>query len=40
MNIIAYQELIKDLINQGIKVQELTLLQISYSVKLYKTLFK
>ena len=38
MNIIIYQNLIKDLINQGIKVQDLTLLQISYSISLYKRL--
>ncbi|WP_270215499.1 hypothetical protein [Clostridium butyricum] len=36
MNIKIYKELIQDLINQGIKVQDLTLLQISYSIKLYK----
>ena len=38
MNIRIYQELIKDLISQGIKVQSLTLLQISYSIKVYKEL--
>lgn len=39
MDIKIYQKLINDLKNEGIKVQELTLLQISYSVKLYKELF-
>lgn len=39
MRIETYQGLIKDLINQGIKVQDLTLVQISYSIKLYKELF-
>jgi len=36
MNIQVYQELIQDLIIQGIKVQDLTLLQIRYSINLYK----
>lgn len=39
MNIIIYQELIKDLISQGIKVHDLTLLQIRSSIQLYKSLF-
>lgn len=39
MKIEIYQELIKDLISQGIKVQNLTLLQIGYSIKVYKELF-
>ncbi len=39
MKIETYQELIKDLISQGIKVQNLTLLQISYSIRVYKELF-
>lgn len=38
MNIKQYKELINDLINQGIKVNELTLIQISESIKLYKVL--
>lgn len=37
MNIKQYKELINDLINQGIKVNELTLIQISESIKLYKS---
>lgn len=39
MNIRIYQELIRDLIKDGVKVQYLTLLQIRYSIKLYKGLF-
>lgn len=35
MNIIIYQDLINDLINQGVKVKDLTLIQIGYSIKLY-----
>ncbi|WP_202117513.1 hypothetical protein [Clostridium chromiireducens] len=38
MNIKLYQEFIEDLMEQGVKVQELTLLQISHSVRLYKNL--
>lgn len=40
MNIRIYQDFIKDLINQGIKVQNLTLVQISHSIRLYKTMYK
>jgi len=40
LNIRIYQNFIKDLINQGIKVQDLTLLQISNSVRLYKILYR
>lgn len=40
MNIIAYQELIRELIREGIKVKDLTLLEISYSIKLYKNYIK
>lgn len=38
MNIKQYKDLIEDFINQGIKVNELTLIQISESIKLYKSL--
>lgn len=36
MNIKQYKELIESFINQGIKVNELTLIQIRESIKLYK----
>lgn len=39
MNITIYQDFIKDLINQGVKVKDLTLIQISYSINLYKALY-
>lgn len=35
-----FQQLINELINQGIKVQDLTLKQISQSVRLYKNFYK
>lgn len=40
MNIKQYKKLISDFISQGIKVNELTLIQISESIKLYKILNK
>lgn len=39
MNIEIYKMFIDDLLNQGIKVNELTLLQLSYSLNLYKKVF-
>lgn len=38
MNVKQYKELIDAFINQGIKVNELTLIQIRESIKLYKLL--
>lgn len=38
MDIKMYKSFIQELIVQGIKVQDLTLMQISYSLSLYKTL--
>lgn len=40
MNIKQYKKLIEEFRSQGIKVNELTLLQISESIKLYKSLYK
>jgi hypothetical protein len=40
MNINLYKDFIQGLINQGINVQELTLMQISKSIKLYKIIHR
>lgn len=40
LNIKLFQQLIDELLNNGIKVQNLTLLQISQSVSIYKKLYK
>ena len=36
MNILLYKDFIQELINEGVKVQYLTLKQISKSIELYK----
>lgn len=38
MNIKVFKNLINELIEQGIKVQDLTLIELSNSIKLYKML--
>ena len=40
LNIILFQKLINELLEEGIQVQSLTLLQISQSLNLYKQLYK
>ena len=36
MNLKLYEDFIQELINEGIKVQNLTLMQLSKSIELYK----
>ncbi|MDB2160460.1 MAG: hypothetical protein ACLRWO_18370 [Clostridium butyricum] len=40
MNIKIFQELINEFISNGIKIEDLTLMQISQSINLYKKLYK
>ncbi|CAI3195250.1 hypothetical protein [Clostridium neonatale] len=40
MNIKLFQKLINELIEEGVQVHKLTLLQISYSLNLYKKLYR
>ena len=40
MNIKLFQQLINELLKEGIRVQDLTLLQIRQSISLYKYLYK
>ncbi|MFR4982703.1 MAG: hypothetical protein ACLUC0_16440 [Clostridium neonatale] len=37
MNLKLYKNFIQELINEGIKVQNLTLMQLSKSIRLYKS---
>ncbi len=40
MNILLYKNFIQELINEGVKVQYLTLKQISKSIELYKIIHR
>ena len=40
MNIKLYEDFIRELIDEGIKVQELTLMQLSKSIELYKLIHR